>query len=351
MDKQMPQSYGTPDDSGDCDLPRIPDLPDIPDVEVTWRALTRADVPSLAKLIDRIERHDALPYRTSESEVDDFFTSTAKRVLVGGVVDGILRAFGFVHIREQDPNTAICLGGVDPTVRERGIGGALVKWQTVQARELLGNEGASKTITFHVEQAYSNLEPRLNELGYGWAWSFYDMRAELTGDLPQVGPTPFLTVRPWQECAPEKIHELVSDISISQGASSPPSHEMWTIGGSSFKPEWSFVAVDTSTDRHELVGFLKASQYPQDWSALGWREGTIDMLGVRSSDESVAQALLAASMAAQQKDGMQAVSAGFASINNSAISGVFERVGFETVGSTRCYTLQYDPPQASCDKA
>ena len=87
-----------------------------------------------------------------------------------------------------------------------------------------------------------------------------------------------------------------------------------------------------------------ASKYSQDWSVLGWREGSIDMLAVLPGyhDTNIASALVTASMKAQRDAGMEAVVAGMSSAASSSVMSVYDELGFSTVATSRMYTLQLD---------
>ena len=53
-----------------------------------------------------------------------------------------MRTFGLVRIRPAGEVYASMSGVVDPQWRHRGIGGALLHWQTERARHLIGAERA-----------------------------------------------------------------------------------------------------------------------------------------------------------------------------------------------------------------
>lgn len=291
-------------------------------------------------MLHRIESHDELPYRTSTDEVEDFFRSTSEHSTIGGFVDDELYCYGYVRIKEDDDILATCQGGVDPQVRGRGIGRALVTWQTEEAKRLLGQTQAqSPKIAFQVEQGYSDLEAHLIDLGYEWARTFYDLRAPLDQAVQKIELGPFLTIKPWNDFDEEKIWQTASRVAQENNSSSAQTMESWMAGRGAFRPDWSFVAVDTSGDRPLIAGFVMSSKYAQDWSVLGWREGTIDMLGLLQDyrDTHLAAALVAATMQAQLNDGMQAVSAGLSSRNHSAAISIYDSLGFTTVSTARLY--------------
>lgn len=309
-----------------------------------WRLLTAQDASAFANLLHRIEKHDSLPYRTAEAEIEEIIRQSSACTLIGGFVHDQLRCYGLVRIVSSQENTAVCQGGVDPIMRGRGLGAILVSWQTAEARHLLaGAKLSSRQISFHVEQGHADLEGHLRALGYHWERTFYDLRVFLTDTEPENGLPRFLTLESWEDLEEESILAVANQIRCEHQAQVPISLETWLAGRDDFNPDWSFVAVDRSGDRLRPVGFVMASKYYQDWSALGWREGTIDMLAVLPGYREggrAARALIARSMRAQFQDGMEATSAGVSSANNSQALSVYEALGFDTVGTTRVYALQ-----------
>ncbi|MDO5721238.1 MAG: GNAT family N-acetyltransferase [Actinomycetaceae bacterium] len=314
-----------------------------------WRLLNAADGPDFASILHRIEKYDSLPYRTSEAEVEELLVQASACTLVGGFVHGSIRCYGLVRIRNSRPNVAVCQGGVDPIMRGRGLGGLLVSWQTEEARRLLaGVDHPQKQILFYVEDGQVDLEGHLRLLGYEWAGSSYDLRAFLRDDGEgetrpvEVPALPsFLTLESWESLEEAQILAVANQVRLENNEEVPFTLESWLAGRDDFNPQWSFVAVDRSADRLRPVGFVMASKYSQDWSALGWREGTIDMLAVLPGYREggrAAQALIAKSMSAQRQDGMEATAAGVSSSNSSQALSIYAALGFETVGTTRVYS-------------
>ncbi|WP_418606082.1 GNAT family N-acetyltransferase [Georgenia sp. SUBG003] len=92
-----------------------------------------------------------------------------------------------------------------------------------------------------------------------------------------------------------------------QWGSQPHTPETWAEGRTHHVPSWSFVALDRSSDRAQVAGYLMSSRYDQDWPALGWSEGYTEILGVLPDwrGKHVATALLTRAMRAYADDGMQ----------------------------------------------
>ncbi len=318
---------------------------------IDWRYLEPADACAFHTLLRAIETADHLPYRTSLDEVEQLWQRPGTARVLGGWAEDTLRCFALIRIRDSAPNVAHCQGGVHPDFRARGLGTALVTWQTREARRLLAaTPPGQRRIAFNVESGYRAVIPHLTALGYEWERSFFELRAPLTS-VPDIECGPFLTIAAWGSVDESQILDVANILGIQQLGQAPTSLEQWMAGRSNFVSDWSFVALDTRADRAQIVGFIMASRYTQDWAALGWREGTIDMLGVLPDYRGgeVASALITATMRAQAQAHMDYTAAGLSSAAHSTALSVYDSLGFETVSTTRLYTLLIDEPDPASE--
>ena len=290
---------------------------------ITWRLLTEDDLHALGALFARMEARDNPPYRTALAEVAEMLSSSTQwRGIVGiatkGMASGRMVAFAQTRLRASGRIECLCQGGVDPDFRRIGLGRALVDWQILSAKAMLERyEGnGARAIVSYVENWQDDLEGALKSQGFHWERTYYDLRAKLR-------PLP-----------------------AQQQGISAMTEEQWTMGRSSFVPEWSFIAVDRRSDRPRIAGFVLSSKYEQDWVALGWKEGYIDQIGVGDEwrTSRVLDALVATSMSAQAEDGMAHIATGIAQAEGSAMLSVFEYLGFRVVGQSRLYAI--DVPEA-----
>ncbi|WP_231550675.1 GNAT family N-acetyltransferase [Actinomyces polynesiensis] len=315
---------------------------------ILWERLTADHSAALSNLFARIEATDNPPYRTSRDEVVEMLGPTGQwRGLAGyatrGIAKGQMVAYGLVGVRIAGHVECVCQGGVDPRFRRLGLGRSMIEWQTATARQMLAtNPGqGSAQIVMHVETGHEELEDHLESLGYHWARTYYELRADL-----EVLPAPpdlgsYLSVVPWSEDLEDLARRASNRLSEQEWGRPPQSMEQWLMGRTGFVPEWSFVVMDRTGDRPQVAGFLLASRYEQDWAALGWREGYIDQMGVLQPwrHTRVADALIVASMTAQRRDGMDRAAAGLGSANHSGALVVYDSLGFRTVGQSRLYAI------------
>ena len=346
------------------DLSLLPDSPDnhgqvgghsCPYVElpsadrgVHWRELHPNDRHALSNLIARIEARDNPPYRTSFEEVEEMLSQASDWFGIAafasrGMASGEMVAFMQMVVRQSGSIECLCQGGVDPRFRRIGLGGALVHWQTDAARHVLTRDlyrGQLGRVVTNVDPGNEELEDHLKRLGYHWSRTYYELRAELSDvpGAPDLGS--YLRIEQWGSQWEDATRRAANRLN-EQDWGRPLTEEQWLMGRTAFMPEWSFVAVDYRGDRPKVAGFLLASRYEQDWAALGWKEGYIDQMGVLEDwrHAAVVDALIIATMRAQQRDGMERVGTGLGSTNQSSALAVYESLGFRIVGQTRLYAL------------
>lgn len=313
-----------------------------------WTRLTPNHIGLLTALVARIEAADNPPYRTSGEEIAEMLgPASSWRGLAGvattGAAAGELVCYGHVAIRHAVTVECVCEGGVDPRFRRIGLGRSMVEWETGAARQMLATTPGSgpAQIVWHVNSDQDVLEQHLESLGYHWARSYYELRADLgtVRKPPQLGP--FLQVVGWSPELEDPVRRANNVLSEQEWGRPPRTMEQWLMGRSCFVPGWSFVALDQRSDRPRVAGFLLASKYEQDWAALGWKEGYLDLMGVLPQwrNTHVAEALILASMGAQRADGMDRTGAGIGSANHSGALAVYASLGFRAVGQSRLYAI------------
>lgn len=315
---------------------------------IMWERLTADHVSALSNLLARVEAADNPPYRTSREEVVEMLGPASQwRGMAGYATRGIARgqmvAFGLVAVRLAGHVECVCQGGVDPRFRGLGLGRSMIEWQTSISRQMLATvpTSGSAQIVMHVETGHEELEDHLESLGYHWARTYYELRADLSSlpTPPDLGS--YLVVVPWSPDSDDMARRASNRLAEQEWGRPPQTMEQWQMGRTGFVPEWSFLALDRTGDRPQVAGFLLASRYEQDWTALGWREGYIDQMGVLEPwrHTRVADALIVASMDAQRSDGMDRCAAGLGSANHSGALVVYDALGFRTVGQSRLYAI------------
>ncbi|MGC5627133.1 GNAT family N-acetyltransferase [Georgenia sp. Z1344] len=280
---------------------------------LTWSVLDAPRAAELAALVSRIESADGTPLRTSAEEVESYFAAReGYRAVAGDDAEGVMRAFGLVRPKGEVVDgmpSFTCSGGVDDALRLKGAGAALVGWQVATSQALLAESGAERgAVVVHVDESESDLSALLEEHGFRPRRWYVQMRRSLSLDIPTIPLPPYVSVEPWTPELADQVRRAHGRAFADQpeGAMERGA-ELWGPEATAFEPGWSFVALDRSSDRAKVAGYVVSSRYEQDWEALGWTEGYTEVLGVLSEwrGKHVGSALLSAVMRAYAADGME----------------------------------------------
>lgn len=315
-----------------------------------WRQLHREDVPELHALLHRIETHDDPPYRTTLDETDERYSADWQGIwqnVLGGVDgEGTVRAFGAVSLPPGDAGTlrVYLEGGVDPELRRRGIGSAVLDWELGRARQILAGSGrdAPARLVVHVEDDMPESVHMLTERGFKPRRFYTELRRDLARELPEPVLRHPLDLQPWSAELDEQIRMAHNVAFAEHWVSEPQTPDSWVQGRSYFVPEWSFIVLDRTTDRSQVVGYLLSSRYEQDWPSLGWSEGYIDLLGVRPRwrGRGIATALVTRAMRAYRESGMEYASLGVDTAAPGVVFGLYSNLDFEPTRGSTMYTIE-----------
>ncbi|MDO4792043.1 MAG: GNAT family N-acetyltransferase [Buchananella hordeovulneris] len=323
--------------------PHFPLSPGAQAYGLSWRLLGEGDSATVAGVVSACEEADDPAYRTSVAETALLFHPDRAWIALGGFdEDANLCAFGHVALRGSDPVEALCTGGVVPEWRERGIGLANLRWQVGTARKLLEarEPGQPHRIAVHVDDNHSALAHHLLGLGYREGKRYQEWRFDLSQSIPTMGLSQYLSVRPWSAELDDLVRLAYNDLAGSVPGSNVVTPAEWEELKADFDPTWSFIALDRSTDRAKVAGFLFASKYEQDWEALGWREGYIDFFAVLAPwrGSGIGLAMIAAALRRFRQDGMEmaALELGADSVR---MAGALEDMGFQITTSSALYVM------------
>lgn len=327
------------------------ELPPLPkNVGLTWRALTEADAEAFHTLALHLENADDLLFRSTADESRDRLISAGagqQGNMVGGFDDlGTLQAFAGVRKAPGDEGSVRVFldGDVSPEFRRKGIGTVLLDWQIARARQLLAESDrlVRGRIVANAEEDLPDSVHMLVSRGFRPQRWYFDLRRDLSLEIPTLELDRSLQIVPWSEDMDEQCRLAHNDAFELHWGSEPSSPETWAQDREFLTPEWSFLALDKSSDRAKVVGYLLSGRYEQDWDSLGWSEGYIDMLGVRQDwrNRGIATALVAHAMNAYKNDGIEYAAVGVDAAAPSKTYGLFSTLNFEPIRSATMFTIE-----------
>lgn len=321
-------------------------LPD-PSLGLTWRPLTRGDVPALSALVTRTEVADGVPFRTVAEEIDEKFDGEWRDIprdtLVGLDADGVPRAWAEVDQPPGDTRVvrAFVGGGVDPDWRGRGVGRAVVAWSHARARQVLAASGKElpARIAAYVPDEAQDAARLLTRAGMAPVRYYAEMRRPLDVPLPDAPAPTGVRIVPWAPEHDEGARLAHNAAFADHWGSEPRNAGQWVHGRSMFAPTWSLVALD---DDDRVVGYLLSGRYEADWEVTGHSAGYTDLLGVVREwrGRGLASALLATVMVVYRADGIEYAELSVDTANRSGAHRLYTGLGYEVYASSAMYAIE-----------
>ncbi|MGH8826642.1 MAG: GNAT family N-acetyltransferase, partial [Jiangellaceae bacterium] len=211
----------------------------------------------------------------------------------------------------------------------------LVLWSEARARQQLGAAEVNlpARIRIFVDEHRADVRALVERCGYVPMRWYSELRRELSRPLPEASLAAGVRLEPYSQDRAEEVRVTHNEAFVrDHWGSQQVDPEQWQLdvtGDESFMPTWSFVAIDTDTDR--VVGYLISGAHEQDWAAQGFTEGWTSLVAVRREwrNRRVAAALLITAMQAYREGDMQYAGLGVDSANSTGALGLYERLGYE----------------------
>jgi mycothiol synthase len=316
---------------------------------IELRALTPADVEVAHRITSAAERGDAVPYVTTREEIRERFTAPDFDPSSDGriaLLDG--EPAGVAYI-EHSPSgerleVASLNGCVDPAMRGRGVGTALLSWQIERGRELMARytDGLPchlRTYKF-VHQADSiALAERLGLVPIRW----FDQLVRRLDEQVDAPVPEGITIEPWDPALQEDVRAARNAAFADHWGSTvrtPESFAHW-MEGSTTRLDLSFVARRAG----QVVGYSINEHYPDDSEVTGRVDGWIANLGVLKEERGrgIASALIAASIEAFRDVGFDHAMLDVDSANPTNAHELYRRLGFELLQTEVAHELTVEP--------
>lgn len=220
---------------------------------------------------------------------------------------------------------------IDPPMRRRGIGRALLAWSEGARGELAATHATDRPKVLGLGCAETNAGARAlaQDLGYEAVRWFADMERSLLEPLPEVPPLPEgLSVRPvTREDAPaiwRADHEAFRD-HWGGFDDSEAAYRRW-LDAPEFQPDLMVVAWDGD----EIAGAVLNAVYAEENAELGVARGWLDSVFTRRAwrRRGLARGLIVRSLHLLRERGLEVAVLGVDADNPSGAFGLYGSVGF-----------------------
>jgi ribosomal protein S18 acetylase RimI-like enzyme len=316
--------------------------------DIQLRPATAHDLEALCALHVRSEAHDRVPrvltLEELHDELDDETVVLETDVRVATVADELAGYVYTVHL-PSDVRMERCyvFAQVDPQFRGRGVGRTMLAWGVQRAGDQLRNSTNDLPKYIRVDH-YDYVQPAhrlFASAGFTAIRWFEELLRPLT-DLPDRIAIDGIEIRPWPEGRDEECRVVKNAAFEDHWGSTPTSAEKWAhiVRGSSGRPDLSFVAVETATDR--IVAVCVNQRYESDDELIGRRDGWIDVLGTVEGwrGRGLASALIVESLHAFARAGFTHASITVDGDSPTGAARLYRSLGFEQRQRTITHEIQ-----------
>lgn len=324
-----------------------------PPPSVTLRALSRADLPALAILLQEIEAVDRTDEHVNLADLEEEYADPLRDAAdwIGAFAGPDLVGCAQVVPRIPTDGTLKMYtgGGVHPQHRGRGIGTLLVEAMAARLTErhratapdltaLVQGSGLTENLAQQAVLARVGLLPDRYTLVLG-----VDTLVPVeVGDLP-----PGLRIRAYDPASDEDALRVAHNAAF--GGHHPnftPWDEdlwrQWVTTSRNFRADLSFLVVDADG---AIAAYVQTNEYDAVQEATGRREAFIAKVGTlpEHRGRGLASTLLRHTLEACRRDGMDRACLDVDSENPSGALGVYERAGFVLERRWTDYLLTEQP--------
>lgn len=297
-----------------------------------------ADVEGMARVLQVAAGADGLDwYTTAEdlaNELGNAPNEDPGRDAVVAEVEGRIVAFGRASwaIRD-DRHVYHTAGEVDPAVRRRGVGRAILRAEQARLREIAADhvEARQRILSSEVIEGQAGALALLSSDGYSPVRWFSEMARPLAEPIAPRELPPGLELRPVRVEDHRRIFAAEGEAFRDHWG-----HREWTE--TDFRWAFGSPAIDTSLWRvawagDEVAGVVATYVYARENEQLGIRRAWLERVSVRRPwrQRGVASALMLSAMGALRERGFETAVLAVDADNPNGAVGVYERIGFRRV--------------------
>jgi mycothiol synthase len=236
-------------------------------------------------------------------------------------------------------------GRVHPSFRRRGLGSALHAWNIRRIRERAAaiQPGEPIVVQDGAEDGEIGAIALLKREGFERVRTFYLMRRDLTGSLPDVHLPPGIELRPVTKDHHRPIYDAETEAFQDHwGHRQPSEHE--------FQTSFAHKELDTDLwvvawDGDQIAGVVENWIWASENADLGIARGWLETVCVRRPwrRRGLARAMTVASFHRLQAAGMTEAALGVDATNPNGALPLYESVGFEIFRREGAYRRTFQP--------
>jgi mycothiol synthase len=313
---------------------------------LTWRSLTIADAPALARARAAVETVDRTGEHYLEQDIRDQLQDESidlGRDTLGALAPaGELIAFALLEGQITDIDRVYVDGAVRPEARGHGLGRRLLEW-AAQRAAILHEERHPEVpgaVCVVVHEHNASKQALLRAAGYEAARWEHTMTRSLSTPLPDVPqPPPGLALEPYEAVRDEAVRLAHHEAFADHWAAFPPDEQHWArwyTGARAFRPGLSWLVLEGD----DVVAYLLSYFWEADAAASGVREAYVGQVGVRPAwrRRGLGRLLLAAALRSYRSAGYERAALMVDTGNATGALGLYERAGFTVRDTTATWT-------------
>jgi len=311
------------------------------------RPAVREDTPAIQELLEAGEAVEPRGYYSNLDDVyrefDEIDVDPAKDTIL--VFDENEKLAGFMWVGRPLPDAMreyriFVWGEVHPLHRRKGLGGFLMEWGEMRAREIFAEfpNHLPKVIRIGVLDSLKDWIALYEKHGMKPARYFYRMRRDLSQEIPEVKlPDGIQIVRWTPELDEATLHVFNESFQDHWGFDNLPL-EMWQNWFSQhpeFLPDCTFLAFDGDKAVSVCVCKVRLTENEKTGQKEAWIQDVGTLRPYRG--RGIASGLMCTAMSCFRENGYETAVLGVDVENPTGALRIYERLGFQAVYKSIAY--------------